>query len=95
MNKPIFLQTSKGIINRSAIIVAFPRSAYLELILHDGCSFRFEGQEAAMILQCLVPSIVTGNSSELKSFLHNIDLSPEQHNELSARLFAQRGNYAG
>lgn len=67
-----FIRTSKGIINRNLIsyVGFFKGNDQIEVSVHGGFSFRFQGEEALMILQCLVPSSVVTNSDEIyKEFI--------------------------
>ena len=66
-----FIRTSKGIINKNLIsyVGFYKRSNQIEVSIQGGFSFRFEGEEAVMILQCLVPSVTVGGNEIYKSFI--------------------------
>jgi len=68
-----FIRTSKGIINRNLIsyVGFFKGNDQIEVSVHGGFSFRFQGEEALMILQCLVPSVTVGSNGLYEEFIAN------------------------
>jgi len=68
-----FIRTSKGIINKNLIsyVGFYKRSNQIEVSIQGGFSFRFEGEEALMILQCLVPSVTVGSNGVYEDFIAN------------------------
>lgn len=69
--KPLFIRTSKGIINRNLIVFCgfYKNSRHIHLNLIGGFSFRFEGDEALQLLQVLNPSVVIGDSEAFNDFV--------------------------
>ena len=66
-----FIRTSKGILNKHLIsyVGFYKRSNQIEVSIMGGFSFRFEGEEALMILQCLVPSVTVGSNGIYEEFI--------------------------
>jgi hypothetical protein len=88
MTNNMFLKTSKGIINRNLIVYVgfYNGSKHIEVSLIGGFSFRFQGDEALMIMQALTPCFSAGHSSNYEQFIHQACSDAEQANELKAML---------
>lgn len=90
--KPLFIRTSKGILNRNLIVFCgfYKNSRQIHLNLIGGFSFRFEGDEALQLLQMLNPSVAIGKSKELNDFIKDTcsDLGSEAGDDITAEIMA-------
>ena len=84
----MFLKTSKGIINRNLIVYVgfYQGSKHIEVSLIGGFSFRFQGDEALMVIQALTPCFSTGHSSSYEKFIAQACYDAAQAEELKAQL---------